>query len=107
MLSLKRNLPKVKYCFEVRFSSDSPITTSMSQPLIRLPRIRARLAQAMASSQHSKRGTKPVSPVKYTIAAVMLSWSLKVEIISHENRASEILCLYIELWVVEEFIAET
>lgn len=48
-----------------------------------------------------------MSPVKYTIAAVMLPWPLKVEMISYDNRASDILCLYIEVWVVEEFIAET
>ena len=82
MLGLKENLPKGKYCFEIGFSLDPPITMSMSQLLNRLPRIRARLAQVMASSRPSKGDTKPVSPVKNKVAAVMPSWPLKVETIT-------------------------
>lgn len=98
--SVPINMAKGKNRFEVNNFLDFPVTMTMWQLLDRSPQIRAQLARAMASSKPSKRGRK--------IAAVVpMPRPPRIETLAYEDLDSDVVCLYIEVWIGDYAISKT
>lgn len=98
-------MAKGKDRLEVASFLDFPETMTIWQLLDRSPQIRAQLARAMASSNPTKRGTRPAMAARLDAAAA--DGPPQVETHAKDHDENDIICLYITAWIGSKAITKT